>query len=84
MRLHAVSALGRVYANGGSGLGEDAFGDRDEAPAIVKRTAGIIEEINKNGDAAKGRLEQIARQDSDDDIRRVAVASLRGHDGRRQ
>jgi hypothetical protein len=77
MRLHAVSALGRVYAFGGSGLGEDEFGERGEPPAVVKRTAAIIEAIKQNRDRVKGLLEQIAAHDSDDDVRRAAKAALR-------
>jgi sugar lactone lactonase YvrE len=87
MRLHAVSALGRVYASGGSGLGEDVFGFREkEGSTVVKRTAGIIDQINKNPDAVKGLLERIAADDSDDDVRRAAKSALRAKEelGRKQ
>jgi len=84
LRLHAVSALGRVFATGGSGLGEDDLGDRDEAPTVVNRTAAIIEAINQNRDRVKSILEQIAAHDSDDDARRAAQAALRAEEMRRK
>jgi hypothetical protein len=80
MRLHAVAALGRVYATGGSGLDEDVFASRDEDPAVVKRTAAIIDQIKKSPDAVKGLLERIAAHDSDDDVRRTAKTALRAHE----
>ena len=87
MRLHAVSALGRVYASGGSGLGEDMFGFREEKGSpVLKRTAAIIDQINKNPDAVKGLLERIAAYDSDDDVKRTAKSALRAKEelGRKQ
>ncbi len=82
MRLHAVAALGRVYATGRSGRGEDDLGERDEPPAMVKHTAAIIEAINQNRDRVKSLLEEIAGHDSDDDARRAAKAALRAEEFR--
>jgi hypothetical protein len=84
MRLRAVSALGRVYATGGSGLGEDGFGEREDPPTVVKRTAAIIEAINQNRDRVKSLLEQIAAHDSEDDARRAAKSALRAEEMRRK
>jgi hypothetical protein len=76
LRLHAVSALGRVYAQGGSGLGEDDIGDRGDSD-IVRRTATIRADIVKKRQQVKTLLEQRAAHDPDDDIRRAAKSALR-------
>ncbi len=86
LRVHAVSALGRVYASRGSGLGEDTFADRDGDPTLVKRTATIIDQINKNPAAVKRLLDRMAAQDPDEDVKRIAKSALlaQGRSSRKQ
>jgi hypothetical protein len=83
LRLHAVSALGNVYAQGGSGLGEDVIGDRRGDSDIVKRTAALTADIMKNRQQVKNLLEQRAAHDPDDDVRRAAKSALRAEEQRK-
>ena len=87
MRLHAVSALGGVYAFGDSGLGEDVIGESDETsmsgrrdPTVPKRVAAIVGTIKKERDHVKQPLGQSAASDPDDDVRKAAKSALRAEE----
>jgi hypothetical protein len=72
MRLHAVSALGRVFATGGSSLGEDSADGK-----TAWNPEAIISKINENRDAVRNILEEEATSDPDEDVSRAAKDALR-------
>jgi len=76
IRLHAVSALGRVFATGGSSLGEDVF-TTSAAGKAASNPAAIVSRINENRDLVSNILEEKATSDPDEDVRRAAKDALR-------